>query len=133
MSWSGSAASSTLTLADMSQVIEDLSPIAGKWRAIGTQLCLVESTLKSIESSHSNPSDRLKEVISKWILSGGATLKAMIEALKSPKVGEPRLAAQLNVNHSASRLSKAATGTAKKMEGKFCTMHCARANLVLRT
>ena len=102
---------SVLTLDDLQVVIQDLSPAASKWRNIGTQLGLNELELKSIESNHPRQHlDCLRDVIFKWLyLSDGSPemvtarrRASLIEALRSPSVGETQLADQLTKKYSSS-------------------------------
>ena len=99
---------SILTLNDLLQVLADIRSSGEKWRAIGLQLGLHETDLKSIESDPNYPLGprqhvgRLHEVISKWLRSGRARRAALIEALRSPSVGETQLADQLTKKYASS-------------------------------
>lgn len=109
---------SILTLDDLQLVIKELSPAANKWHSIGTQLGLNELELKSIESNHPRQHlDCLRDVIFKWLyLSDGppeiGTARrwaSLIEALRSPSVGETQLADQLTKKYGSSFPPKATT------------------------
>ena len=80
---------------DSQEIVELLSTASEKWRSIGLQLGLPNSTLNKVgELSNSDPVDRLSAVINEWLKMNGKepTPKTLAEALKSESVQERKLA-----------------------------------------
>ena len=97
-----------LTKDDLQAVVQDLSFAANKWRDIGAKLGLNELELNSIKSNQHL--DCLRDVIFKWLyLSDGwppemgitRRRASLIEALRSPSVGEMQLADRLTKKYTS--------------------------------
>ena len=66
------------------------------WYNIGLQLGVPVDTLDSIGQEKGDSGDYLRNMLKKWLKRGGATWKALSDALKSPTVGEHQLAKKLD-------------------------------------
>ena len=76
---------------------------AAKWRAFGIQLGLSPATLSSIQNQTAGrPNDAIQMVLEEWHLNGPNTHtpKTIIDALKTPSVGELALANDLEVKYA---------------------------------
>ena len=107
---------------DITNLIQELSSAASKWRSIGIELGLKEVDLKSIESNHPRqPLECLRDVIIKWSSNDGwpsdvgaaRRRGALIKALRSPSVEEMQLADQLTEKYSSPFPPKTITSTSK--------------------
>lgn len=82
--------------AHLKTILNDIAPCRAKWNNLGIQLQVDTGTLESIELQYNAPGDQLREVVKAWLKSiDNPTWGAMIEALKSPAIGETRLAGEL--------------------------------------
>lgn len=112
----------TLKLEDAELILKELYPAVDKWHNTGIQLGLHASDLKSIESNYPSQTDRLVEMISKWLKTGQAKWSTLIEALKSCEVGESKLSEQLRRKYRPLWLT---TEASKKVEaGIYMKIFC---------
>jgi hypothetical protein len=85
-------------------ILNDLSPVAYKWKDIAIQLGSTFDEVKNIEVNLliavQGPQACLREVIGIW-LKGDPTIPALIEALKSESVGEAMLSETLEKKYHA--------------------------------
>ena len=72
--------------------MEALFEVRAKWDDVGVSLEVDDGTLDAIRAQYADPKDRLREMLRKWLRSKHPTWKLLIEALRSPIVGEARLA-----------------------------------------
>ena len=84
----------------LKEVAEELHDVRRKWRLIGTQLEVPQSTLKAIEQKHKDELElALMETINEWlnqiVVDGDPSWSDIIDALQSRSVGEPALASNL--------------------------------------
>ena len=82
---------------DLRHVHEAVHPARTSWYNIGLQLGVPVDTLDSIRHERGDDGDHLCTILKKWLKQGGATWGALSDALKSPTVGERRLAKKLDV------------------------------------
>ena len=82
--------------------------IAAKWRLVGVQLKLPYGTLDEIQEQYARRPDECKysfeQVFTEWKSLGTTspyTWETMIEALRSPAVGEKTLADSLHAKYSS--------------------------------
>ena len=80
-------------------VYKELFEVRAKWRWIGLEFDLTPGTLQSIEREYLRPEDQLYRVLLKWLNRGSATWRQLVEALRSPPVGETKLARELEENY----------------------------------
>ena len=89
-----------LDLADLMNEVAAVIP--SKWRAVGIQLHLSSGTLDSIQSHNANKPQAclmsFEDVFTNWKSGGDSqyTWPTIIDALKTPAVGEAQLAEKLN-------------------------------------
>ena len=89
--------------ADLKDLMNDVAAvIPAKWRLLGVQLRLPDGTLDEIQEQNARRPDECKysfeQVFTKWKSLGTTspyTWETMIEALRSPAVGEEKLANRL--------------------------------------
>ena len=123
-----------LSLDDLAKIIEDVHDAVDKWHNIGIQLGLHESELKSIESNYPRQTDRLREMICKWLQNKTATWGKMVSALKSRTVQEGYLAEQLESKYCVpmQRITMTTTKISKSSEAsesKLIASHAANWSL----
>ena len=97
--------SASLSLDDLGDVLEETLTSSTKWYEIGLRLKVPVDKLDSIRSQFSDSKGFLCEMLKEW-LKGAArsrpTWRALVEALRSQTVGEPKLADQLEAKHCQS-------------------------------
>ena len=95
----------SLSLDDLGDVLEETLASSAKWYKIGIRLKVPVDKLDGIRSQFSDPGDQLCEMLKEW-LKGAAgsrpTWEALVEALGSQTVGEPKLADQLEAKYCQS-------------------------------
>lgn len=122
-------AGSTLTF---EAVVSELLPVKDKWREIGTQLSIQENVLKLIASASVDNEHRLQVVISQWLsMNGRANWEALIQALKSPLVGEHHRAELLKRKYCSIQLARATSDSSIKRESKCTNKVCTSAVIVV--
>ena len=103
---SGRSVDEALSKEDLPNIVDELSPVAHKYKMIGIRLSQVElNDIKNIEADCSGTKVRLLEVISFRLQKlPELTWKEIYRALKSPSVGESRIAEgiQTKFGHSSS-------------------------------
>ena len=93
---------SPLGIADLATILNDIFPCRAKWYNLGIQLRVDLGTLDCFKH-YCDPSDQLREVVRTWLTtSESPTWVAMVDALKSPFIGETRLAMELQRNYYSS-------------------------------
>ena len=87
---------SGLSLSDLTTVFNHTLPCRARWYILGLRLRMDVRTLDSFRVKYSDPVDLLMQVLKTWLTtSENPTWEAMVEALKSPVIGEARLAMEL--------------------------------------
>ena len=91
---------------NLGDLINDVAAIIpAKWRFVGVQLNLPNGTLDEIQAQNAGKPDQcilsFEQVFAKWRSLGTCpyTWKTLINALRSPAVGEVTLANELNVKY----------------------------------
>ena len=95
----------SLSLDDLSDVLEETLASSAKWYKIGIRLKVPVDKLDDIRSQFSEPGDQLCEMLKEWLkgaVGSRPTWGALVEALRSQTVREPKLADQLEVKHCQS-------------------------------
>ena len=82
-----------LTIKDLQTVCEKIWDSRSKWLDIGLELGMNKVDLDCIETKcRGIPDECFREMLSKWLLSGGATWNVVVGALKSRVVDFGQLA-----------------------------------------
>ena len=94
---------SGLGINDLTTVFSETLPCRAKWYNLGLQLRVDVGTLDSFKVQYSGPHYQLTQVLETWLTtSDNPTWEAMVEALKSPVIGEARLAMELQQKYCSS-------------------------------
>lgn len=73
-----------------------------KWLDIGLELKVAYPTLNNIEAKYSDSKDCLREVIVEWLkATDHPTWQSLIDALRTPVIDEPKLAAKLEAKYDS--------------------------------
>ena len=89
-----------LTINDLPLLCNTLNPVASKCFALGLQLGVEYSQLCTIENDYRKSKDQLREIISERLKQDSPlTWHDIVTALRSPTVGENRLASQIEQKH----------------------------------
>ena len=73
--------------------LEDLKAISlVEWKAVGLLLGISDGILESIQQSHSSSEECQHAMLKCWISSGQAYWSTLVEALRSPLLGEEEIA-----------------------------------------
>ena len=105
-------------LSDLQTLQQELLPVAQHWKAIGiclqidvnliARLAISPTTEKedSEYATHHSPEDCLSEILRWWLnrVSPQPTWRAVIDALRSPAVGEMKLANQIHLKYCRPQL-----------------------------
>ena len=91
-------------LPSVSLVTQELTAVREKWQYIGEELGVEQSSLRDIRSNYSGPGDCLREVLSKQLRSYATSWKDIVAVLRTPRIGESRLADHLEVKYCSSEL-----------------------------
>ena len=89
-----------LTVDDLQRVTRELQPVAERWKAIGCALQLdtikFEDEMQQLHGSrtHRSAEDYFSEMLREWLKCPNAqpTWRSIVDALRSPAVGEMKLA-----------------------------------------
>ena len=91
---------------NLDDLMNDVAIISAKWRLVGVQLKLPNGTLDEIQDQNAGRPDQcilsfFEQVCARWRSLGTSpyTWKTLINALRSPAVGEVTLANELNVKY----------------------------------
>ena len=94
-----------LTIDDLQTVTQELLPVAKCWEAIGIALCLHldEDEMKTFPKrvTHRSVEDHLLEMLKWWLnrVSPQPSWRSIIDALRSPTVGENKFAQNLELKY----------------------------------
>ena len=91
---------------DLDLLTQDLSGVKQKWYEIGEELRF-SVTLDNIRIKYSDPDVCLKELLRKRLEKGRSviTWRNIVDALRSPDVGDPQLADQLEAKYCPSEFT----------------------------
>ena len=93
----------TLAVNDLCVVHAELFQALTKWYDIGLALKVPVPTLDSIGGQFNNYSDKLREALKVWLKTAREpTWQDVVGVLKSPVVGEPKLASDIEAKHCTS-------------------------------
>ena len=92
-----------LEKSDLDLLTQELRPVQHKWRSIGDELPYYFSAY-DIRRQHSDDGDRLRVVLSTQ-LHGITTWRNIVDALRSPRVGQFQLADQLEAKYCPSEFT----------------------------
>ncbi len=86
-----------LSYDDLRPVLKELvTACAAEWENIGLELKLSSGTLDAMKGPQKPPKDCLRDMLKKWLTtSPNPSWQDLIEALKSPLVGQDALAREL--------------------------------------
>ena len=102
-------------IGDLSDVKKELTPVAAKWKSIGTALRLSPDVLESIQSANrGKPPECLASVVTNWLNTnynlekfGEPTWQWLVEAVNHPAGGaNTALAATIAKSHKAGGKSR---------------------------
>ena len=100
-----------LTVDQLGDVRAKLFNARTKWYDIGLALNVPVTTLDSIEGQFGNHSDKLREALKVWLKTAREpTWQDVVGVLKSPVVGEPKLASDIETKHCTTAETGQASG-----------------------
>lgn len=79
----------------LEDLMKELYGIASKWRSLGIQLKMPQSTLMSIDFECSDPVRGLEEMLTWSLEIRELSWKVIVDVLRSPVLGEMRLAMEI--------------------------------------
>ena len=80
--------------------LEDLKTVSiVEWKAVGLLLGIHDGILESIQQSHSSSEECQHAMLEYWISSGQAYWSTLVEALRSPLLGEEEIADAITKTH----------------------------------
>ena len=85
--------------------MKELSVLQKKWRIIGEELDLMEYVLDNIRTDYSKPENLLRGVLSERLNSQATSWGDIITVLRTPRVGQSKLADQLEAKYCPSELA----------------------------
>ena len=88
----------------MSQVTQELTSVRKKWWYIGEELGVDNLSLFDISTKHSDPGERLEEVLRMWFQSCATTWKHIVAVLRTPRIRESHLADNLEAKYCSCEL-----------------------------
>ena len=83
-------------------LLNELHPARASWYNIGLELDIPHTTLDCYKQNYSDQSDLMREVLKHWLdtaVDPGPTWEAVIIALRSPIVGQKKVAEQLEAKY----------------------------------
>ena len=84
------------TINNIEANLEDLKAISlVEWKAVGLMLGIHDGILESIQHSHSSSQECHHAMLECWINTGQAYWSTLVEALRSPLLGEEELADEI--------------------------------------
>ena len=92
----------TLSDRDVAEIVQDIFDVQNETEALGRVLKLPKATVESIHrQQHSRPKDRLFHIIDEFVkqVEPRPTWKVIANALRSPLIGQPRLALDIERKH----------------------------------
>ena len=84
-------------------LVEELRDMARNWRSLGIQLKVPQSTLLSIDFEIEDPVQALTETLMWSVHMRDLSWEDIVDALKSPGVGEMRLAERIEQKYCSGR------------------------------
>ena len=119
-----------LSVSAVSSVVKELRVVQKKWRTIGEELGVKKYVLDRIHTNYSDAGNRLSEVLSERVSHHTTTWGDIVDALRSPHVGQSQLADQLEAKYCPSELSNLHCSTPNAVEGCLPT-HCVCQQIVM--
>ena len=92
-------------LLSVSLVTQELTSVREKWQYIGEELGVEQDSLDYISTNHSDPGDRLREVLRQQFRSCATTWKHIVDVLRTPHIGESHLADNLEAKYRSCELA----------------------------
>ena len=92
-------------------LIQELTAVSDKWQYIGEELGLEQDSLRYISTNHSDPGDRLMEVLRQQLQSCATTWKHIVDVLRTPRIRESHLADHLEAKYCPSELAYSSVNT----------------------
>ena len=92
-------------LPSVSLVAQELTAVCEKWRYIGEELGVEQSTLRRIHTYYSDPGNCLWRALSKRFKSCATSWKDIVVVLRTRRIGESHLADHLDVKYCSSELT----------------------------
>ena len=89
-------------LPSVSLVTQELTAVCEKWQDIGEELGVEQSSLRQILRNNSDPSDCLREMLSRRFRLGAPTWKDIVAVLRTARIWESHLAHNLEVKYCSS-------------------------------
>ena len=100
-----------LNIDHLGDVRAELYEARTKWYDIGLALKVPVTTLDSTEGQFNNHSDKLREILKVWLKTATEpTWQDVVGVLKSPVVGEPKLASDIEAKHCTTAETGQASG-----------------------
>ena len=93
-----------LEQSDLDLLTQELRPVQHKWESIGYELPYIYS-VDDIHRQHSDDGDRLRGMLRKQLQGPYITWRNIVDALRSPGVGQSQLADELEANHCPSEFT----------------------------
>ena len=87
---------------ELDLLVQELSAAQQKWEAIGRELGVKQDTLRDIRTNYSDPGDSLRAMLREKLKGHCITWKYIITILRTPYVGESKLAYQLETKYCPS-------------------------------
>ena len=87
----------SLGLNDLFTVLSAVHDVRAKWYNIGLGLQVSTGTLDAINLECQDTQNCLRRVLTEWLKSSGACWEDLVKVLKTPVIGEERLANRLEM------------------------------------
>ena len=90
-------------LADLDLLVQELSPAQQKWEEIGRELGVKQDTLRDTRTYYSDLGGCLRVMLSEKLKSGCIAWNYIITILRTPYIGQSKLADQLEAKYCPSK------------------------------
>ena len=90
-------------VADLDLLVQELSPAQQKWEDIGRELGVMQDTLRDTHAYYSDLGGCLRVMLSEKLKSGCIAWNYIITILRTPYIGESKLANQLEAKYCPSK------------------------------
>ena len=92
-----------LGMSHLDLLVQELAAVREKWQYIQKELGVNQFSLRRIST---DPGDCLREVLRRWLPTGGAaTWKHIVAVLRTPQIGDSHLADHLEAKYCSSELT----------------------------
>ena len=92
-------------LLSVSLVTQELTSVREKWQYIGEELGVDQDVLADIHADYSDTGDCLREVVRRRVQLCATTWKHIVDALRTPRIGESHLADNLEAKYCSCELA----------------------------